>query len=371
MKIVTALDLKIPPRDLKSKDTRHLLSLIFAQWLSLSTCIIQTVIDVIPAPPIAQATRIPKMLYPDLYETTLQPKNKLEEDLYASRFAPEACVVAYVSKMFAVSAKDLPENKKKVLTVEEMRTKAQETRIAREAVPLANELSTLSIVDHAPDIKSSDAQDDAKNNDLEVVLGFARLYSGTIRVGSSVYAVLPKYSPGLGPTQTSNAKYLLTATVEGLYIMMGRELIPVRQVRAGNIFAIKGLESKVWRSATLCSPEENGIGEDPDPVTQQDCLINLGAVNRTVCFCLSGKIKFLTSGQAAPIVRVALEPVRPVDMPKLVNGLKLLSQSDPCVETFQQQTGEHVILTAGELHLEVCNILCSLQNTDYFLDSVA
>jgi len=39
-------------------------------------------------------------------------------------------------------------------------------------------------------------------------------------------------------------------------------------------------------------------------------------------------------------------------MPKLLAGLKLLSQSDPCVETFQQQTGEHVILTAGELHLE-------------------
>ena len=44
----------------------------------------------------------------------------------------------------------------------------------------------------------------------------------------------------------------------------------------------------------------------------------------------------------------------PADMPKLVRGLKLLNQSDPCVETFQQQTGEHVILTAGELHLERC-----------------
>ena len=55
-----------------------------------------------------------------------------------------------------------------------------------------------------------------------------------------------------------------------------------------------------------------------------------------------------------PIVRVALEPRVPADMPKLVKGLKLLSQADPCVEAFQQQTGEHVILTAGELHLEVC-----------------
>lgn len=40
-------------------------------------------------------------------------------------------------------------------------------------------------------------------------------------------------------------------------------------------------------------------------------------------------------------------------MQKLLDGLKLLSQSDPCVETFQQSTGEHVIVTAGELHLEV------------------
>jgi ribosome assembly protein 1 len=52
-------------------------------------------------------------------------------------------------------------------------------------------------------------------------------------------------------------------------------------------------------------------------------------------------------------VRVALEAVVPADMQKLVHGLKLLSQADPCVETFQQKTGEHVILTAGELHLEV------------------
>ena len=64
--------------------------------------------------------------------------------------------------------------------------------------------------------------------------------------------------------------------------------------------------------------------------------------------------------KAPPIVRVALEPAFPVDMPKLVSGLKLLSQSDPCVETFQQQTGEHVILTAGELHLEVC--ICPLDS---------
>lgn len=41
------------------------------------------------------------------------------------------------------------------------------------------------------------------------------------------------------------------------------------------------------------------------------------------------------------------------DMPKLVRGLQILNQADPCAEYLVQETGEHVILTAGELHLEV------------------
>ncbi|KAF8895270.1 P-loop containing nucleoside triphosphate hydrolase protein [Infundibulicybe gibba] len=313
-KIVAALNLKIAPRDLKSKDTRYLLSLIFSQWLSLSTCIIQTVIDVIPAPSIAQATRIPKMLYPDLYETTIEPKNKLEEDLFASKAGPDACVSAYISKMFAVSAKDLPENKKKSLTAEEMRTRAREARAARDHFH------------HGGCVEGDD-----------ILLGFARLYSGTIRKGAIVYAILPKFDISLGPQHPRNAKHWAVATVEGLYVMMGRELVPVDHVGAGNIFAIKGLEGKVWRSATLCAPDENGVGKSLDPQEHRDCLINLGHIIQS----------------APPIVRVALEPQYPADMPQLIRGLRLLSQSDPCVETFQQQTGEHVILTAGELHLEV------------------
>ena len=57
-------------------------------------------------------------------------------------------------------------------------------------------------------------------------------------------------------------------------------------------------------------------------------------------------------------------------MPMLVKGLKLLSQSDPCVETFQQQTGEHVILTAGELHLEVCNFRILLPPGEILITSL-
>ncbi|KAG6903265.1 hypothetical protein C0995_000160 [Termitomyces sp. Mi166 len=339
-KIVTALNLKILPRDLKSKDTRNLLFLIFSQWLSLSTCVTQSVIDVVPAPSLAQRTRIPKMLYPDLYEATIEPKNKLEEDLFSSNSAPDARVAAYVSKMFAVSTKDLPENKKKPITVEEMRDKIREARKTRAAAEEAakNGEQTPTAIPYTPPTPAAEneAIKEEPAEGTEVVLGFARLYSGTLRTGTMVYGLLPKYNAALEPTHPVNAKNLVTATIEGLYIMMGRELVPVDLVRAGNIFAVKGLEGKVWRNATLCAPGEGGISESPSH--DRSCLINLGGVSRV----------------ASPIVRVALEPVMPADMPKLVNGLKLLSQADPCVETFQQQTGEHVILTAGELHLERC-----------------
>jgi ribosome assembly protein 1 len=50
--------------------------------------------------------------------------------------------------------------------------------------------------------------------------------------------------------------------VEALYTMMGRELVPVNEVLAGNVFAIAGLEGKVWRNATLCSPGAGGVGKE-------------------------------------------------------------------------------------------------------------
>ncbi|KAJ7069984.1 translation elongation factor 2 [Mycena amicta] len=339
-KIVGALNLKIPPRDLKSKDSRQLLSLIFSQWLSLSTCIIQASIDVVPAPASSQATRISKMLYPDSYETTIQPKNKTEEDLFASKAGTDASVVAFVSKMFSVAEKDLPEKKKRPMTAEEMRAKAREAKeaslTAAAANPGADADSTPLETDSAP--KVDPEKEEAIDEEGQVNLGFARLYSGTLKTGVTVFGVLPKYNPALLPTHPRNAKHLVKATIEGLYVMMGRELVAVDSVGPGNIFAIKGLEGKVWRSATLCAPSALGVGDSNAPEEMQDFLLNLGSVTRS----------------APPILRVALEPARPADMPKLIAGLRLLSQSDPCVETFQQQTGEYVILTAGELHFERC-----------------
>lgn len=56
----------------------------------------------------------------------------------------------------------------------------------------------------------------------------------------------------------------------------------------------------------------------------------------------------------SPVVQVAVEVKNASDLPKLVEGLKRLSKSDPCVLTMISESGEHIVAGAGELHLEIC-----------------
>jgi elongation factor 2 len=53
-------------------------------------------------------------------------------------------------------------------------------------------------------------------------------------------------------------------------------------------------------------------------------------------------------------VKVAVKPKDGKDLPKLVEGLKKLSKSDPLVICSTEESGEHVIAGCGELHVEIC-----------------
>ncbi|KAK4684958.1 ribosome assembly protein 1, partial [Tremellales sp. Uapishka_1] len=350
-KIVTALNVKLAPRDLRSKDTRNLLTLIMQQWLPLSTTTFQAIVDVVPSPSAAQALRMPYMLHPDKAassSTALQPENPLEKGLYECNQSEECNVIAYVSKMFAVRREELPEFKPKELTAEEMRQKGKEER-ERRAAALASGEKVESRPTEIDGIESLSLTEDAKETSAasttrptteteqnpEVLLGFSRVFSGVLKRDTELVAALPKYDSELAPTHPRNARYLTRIRVSDLYMMMGRELVAVEEVPAGHVCAIGGLEGKVPRNATIWAPISRGLNEGEKVETR---LINLSGI----------------SMQSAPIVRVALEPENPSDMPKLVRGLQILNQADPCAEYLVQETGEHVILTAGELHLERC-----------------
>jgi ribosome assembly protein 1 len=343
-KIVKTLDLKVHPRDLKSKDTSSLVQSIFSQWLPLASCTFAALVSNTPPPSKAQRLRIPKMLHPDLnYFTKAEPSTSLEKDLFDAKIGSGVRRCAYVSKMFAVRRGDLPEGKRKEMSAEEMRQRGKEARERAAAVQAAlkatgasatdeSQGQTASPITNGTQVKPPASEELTEEEKAqEVVLGFSRLYSGTLRVGQTISALLPKYNPALSPRHPFNVNYIRTVTLEGLYMMMGRDLIAVTEVPAGNIFAVRGLEGIVIRNATLCGLDE---GESDDV----DDYVNLAGINKL----------------SSPIVRVALEPKSPANMPKLVEGLRLLNQADPCVEIIMQSTGEHVIACAGELHLERC-----------------
>ena len=226
------------------------------------------------------------MLYPDLHEETVKPKNQLEVNLWQCDASEDACVVAYISKMFAVPTKDLPEKKHRAITAEEMRRRGREAREARETASRDEDPSGVALNNFSPGETTipRDSSPVLVEEDTveETILGFARLYSGTIHMNSSVHCVLPKYNNTLPPTHPKNIRYVVKAEVQGLYTMMGRELVPVETVKAGNVFAINGLEGKVWRNATICAPG-GPVGATHLTDDNAGHLLNLGGVNRQVC----------------------------------------------------------------------------------------
>jgi len=105
--------------------------------------------------------------------------------------------------------------------------------------------------------------------------------------------------------------------------MMGRFIEPIEDVPAGNICGLVGVDQFLLKSGTLTTSET--------------------AHNLKV-------MKFSVS----PVVQRSVEVKNANDLPKLVEGLKRLSKSDPCVLTLINEAGDHIVAGAGELHLEIC-----------------
>jgi elongation factor 2 len=58
--------------------------------------------------------------------------------------------------------------------------------------------------------------------------------------------------------------------------------------------------------------------------------------------------------QSDPVLTVAVEPKKPIDLPRLIDALQKMSIQDPnLVATINQETGEYLLAGMGELHLEI------------------
>jgi ribosome assembly protein 1 len=281
-----------------------------------------SVIESLPSPKVAQAERLPELLEDSPGSEYIDPT--IKNVMVKFKTSKSDPVVAYVSKMVSIPESELPQNKRKAgqLSPEEARELARKKR-AELARAQANENSVDDLTQALDNTSLTDnfvPEEEEKPADPEHLIGFARMYSGTLSVGDELYVLTPKFSPAHPHAAPEPKKVTVTA----LYMLMGRNLESLNSVPAGVVFGIGGLEGTILKSGTLCSQLEGSV--------------NLAGVN------MAGK----------PIVRVALEPVNPADLDKMIHGLKLLVQSDPCAEYEHFSSGEHVLLTAGELHLERC-----------------
>ena len=231
-------------------------------------------------------------------------------------------LTAFVSKLIAYPEKDIPKERKKasvVMGADKLAELRERSRKARE-IALASRGESVEETDQM----ESDMNDMSINEEKpkaeseEKIIGFSRVYSGCLRVGQQVAILGPRYNP-MFPDQ-----YKSTVEITGLFLFMGRDLVPIDEAPAGNIVGIGGLDGHILKSGTIVSIEKGGP--------------NLAS----------------TAVVIAPILRVAIEPVDPTKIPQVEKGLKLLNASDSCVQVSITENGEHILSTAGELHLERC-----------------
>lgn len=322
-KITKSLNVTVPPHVLRSKDPRLLLTTVFGSWLPLSTAVLVSVMESLPPPNVAQAERVPDLLDDSPGGEHINPA--IRDAMVSFKKSKSDPVVAFVSKMVSVPESELPENRRRPgqMSSDEARILARRKRAeaakAHATSNNNNDEADLMVALDSTTIHETPEETEETKVDAEHLIGFARIYSGTLSVGDTLYVVPPKWSPADG-----NPDDLEKVEVTSLYMFMGRNLEALDTVPAGVVFGIGGLAGRILKSGTLCTTPSGAA--------------NLAGVNA------AGK----------PIVRVALEPANPSDLDRMIEGLRLLVQSDPCAEYEQFESGEHVLLTAGELHLERC-----------------
>lgn len=219
-KVIKSFNLNVPARELQHKDPKVVLLAVLSRWLPLSDAILSMVVKCIPDPMRAQSFRISRLLPKREVSDDGPSSNVLAEaelvrkSVEACDFSPEAPCVAFVSKMFAVPIKVLPQR--------------------------------------GPngDILNNSTDEGGSGESDECFIAFARVFSGVLFAGQRVFVLSALYDP-LKPEAMQ--KHVQEAELHSLYLMMGQGLKPVAFAKAGNIVAIRGLGQHILKSATLSS----------------------------------------------------------------------------------------------------------------------
>ncbi|OCF73033.1 U5 small nuclear ribonucleoprotein component [Kwoniella mangroviensis CBS 8886] len=154
-------------------------------------------------------------------------------------------------------------------------------------------------------------------SDAETFRAYGRVMSGTVKVGQAVKVLGEGYS-------LEDEEDMVSAIVEGVLIDESRYTVDVPSAGAGNLVLLSGVDASISKTATIVSKD---IEDD---------------------LYIFKPIKHITSS----VVKIAVEPISPSELPKMLEGLRKINKSYPLVTTKVEESGEHIILGTGELYLD-------------------
>lgn len=147
---------------------------------------------------------------------------------------------------------------------------------------------------------------------------FGRVLSGTVTVGQELKVLGEGYSP-------EDEEDMVLQKVEGVYVGEARYDIEVDGMPAGNYVHLSGVDNSISKTATLIAAD----------YTDSELRI-------------FRPISHFTES----VLKVAVEPMSPSELPKMLDGLRKVNKTYPLVETRVEESGEHVLLGTGELYLD-------------------
>ncbi|EHK98117.1 putative 116 kDa U5 small nuclear ribonucleoprotein component [Glarea lozoyensis 74030] len=148
---------------------------------------------------------------------------------------------------------------------------------------------------------------------------FGRVMSGTARPGSQVRVLGEGYS-------IDDEEDMSMATISDVWIAETRYNIPTDGVPAGSWVLLGGVDNSIVKSATIVPPT---LPNDED------------------AYIFKPITHFTES-----VFKVAVEPINPSELPKMLDGLRKINKSYPLITTKVEESGEHVVLGTGELYMD-------------------
>jgi U5 small nuclear ribonucleoprotein component len=150
---------------------------------------------------------------------------------------------------------------------------------------------------------------------------WGRVVSGVLRRGQRLLVLGEGYSPE-DPEDSSERDAGPLALAEARY------RVEVARARAGNWVLIEGLDEAIVKAATLVDAAWAQRAAEPVHIFRP--------------------LRFNTRS----VLRVAIEPLTPSELPKMLDGLRKINKTYPLAVTKVEESGEHVVLGTGELYLD-------------------